>query len=231
MSNNGDHTKMVDDMVYYGQDRSVPRDLYDRSRRLFKFFRFAALSPIVLLIAGALTPPSALVQVAELFNRLVWSNLKPITLERCVPKCHMMAYGLVAIPISWISTILIAIVAIVLGIQNWQAGEEAIRRGSAPYGKTATGDAKRLKASIAFLFIPCVAVIGGALFGFELLLYAVGGFDHLQTAGGRMVPSFLAEFFVTGFIGAAQLLAAGLASFLTILTLALWQNFKRSLKR
>jgi hypothetical protein len=210
-------------MVYYGQDRSAPRDLYDRSRRLFKFFRFAALSPIVLLIAGTLTPPSALVQVAELFNRLFWSDLKPITLEGCAPKCHIMAYGLVAVPISWISTILMAIVAIVLGIQNWQAGEEAIRRGGAPYGRMSTGDVKPLKASIAFFVIPGCALLASALFGLEFLLYTVGGFDHLRTAGGRMVPGFMAEVFVTGFIGAAQLLAAALASFLTILGLTLWK--------
>jgi hypothetical protein len=230
MSNNRDHTKTVDDMVYYGQDRSVPRELYGRSRRLFQFFWFAALSPIVLLIAGALTPRSALVQIAELFNRLFWSHLKLVTLEACVPKCHMMAYGLVAIPVSWLSTILLAIVAVILGIQNWRTGEEAIRRGGTPYGRSATGDAKQMKASIAFLFIPCCAVIGGALFGLVIFLYALAGFDHLRTAGGRIVPVFVAEVFVTVLIGAAQLLVVGLASFLTIMTITLWQSLKGSLR-
>jgi hypothetical protein len=36
MFSTGSQMKIVDDMVYYGQDRSVPRDLYDRSSRLLK---------------------------------------------------------------------------------------------------------------------------------------------------------------------------------------------------
>jgi hypothetical protein len=213
--------KMPDDMVFLSLGRSMPRDLYLHQRRLINLFWIAALSPLALLIAGALTPDTALIHGAELFNSLFWVHFKQVSIEGCVGKCHMMAYGLVGIPISWLATVVAAIWAIPLAAQNWHAQHEAFRRGAAPYGRARNGKINP-PAGFGMSVGVCgvsATVAGAVLFGLLLLLYLFGGSDR-TVSRGRDIPPAVISFLVTVIMGLTQFLAVALMSFLTIIALS-----------
>lgn len=219
--------KMPDDIVLLSLGRTMPRELYLRQKRLINLFWIATFSPLALLIAGALTPDAVLIRGAKLFNSLFWAHFKQVSIEGCSAKCHMMAYGLIGVPISWLATVVVAIWAIPLAAQNWHAQHEAFRRGAAPYGRARNG---KINPPAGFgmsvgVYGVSATVAGAVLFGLLVLLYLLGGSDH-TVSRGRDIPPAVFSFWVTVIMGLTQFLAVALMSFLTIIAL----NFKKLLR-
>lgn len=212
--------QMPGDLVLLSYGRSFPRELYIRWKRIFSLFWIAAFSPLALLIAGALTPDTVLIRAAKLFDSLFWAHFKQVSIEGCAEKCHMMAYGLVSTPVSWLATIVVALWAIPLTVQNQQARQEAFRRGAAPFGRAADGKVNPPPGlGITFGFgIVCVVVSGAVLFGMLLILYSFGGSDHTVSRGRQISPAAM-SFLATLVMGVAQFLAAALMFFLTVVAL------------
>ena len=214
--------KMSDDMVFFGQGGSMPRDLYLRGRRLVKLYWIAALSPLVLLIAGALTPDAGLISGAKLLNGLFWAHFKQVSIGDCAGKCHMVAYSLVGIPISWLTTVVVAIWAIPLALQNWQAGQEAFRLGAAPCGRAANGEIRQ-PPGLGWGIVGTI-VFGASLFGVSLVLYLLGGSDRTVSRGREISPTLI-SIWITIFMGFAQFFAVALMGCATVATL----SFKKRL--
>jgi hypothetical protein len=186
-----DETKVPEDMVFFGKGFSAPHDLYVRGRRLYRLFWIAALSPLALLIVYGLTPKAAVMAVAELFNVLFWAHFKQISLQDCAATCQMMAYTVVAIPLSWFATVLVALWAVPLTIQNWKAGREAFRRGAAPYGRLANGGTRQPP-------------------GYKIsVVVGIPGSDRTITRG-REIPTVLIDIWITLIMGLTQFFAAAL---------------------
>lgn len=133
-----------DDLVHYGKQQSMPRDAYRRSRRMMKLLLVAALSPLALLLFYTVTPTAALVLLAEPFNDFFWPHVKQVPLEGCGSKCPLVAYSMIAIPLSWLAAIVFAILGVPLAVQHRSAQVEALRRGAAPHGRLPDGKAKPL---------------------------------------------------------------------------------------
>ncbi|MDP1646239.1 MAG: hypothetical protein Q8K93_25555 [Reyranella sp.] len=206
---------MKDDDVRFGQGGSLPRDLYLRGRGLFKLFWFAALSPLILLFAW-LMPEALLLDIARASNDLFWAHLKRIQIEACAPQCRLMAYGMIGIPLSWLATSVIAFWAIPMTVRNWQAGEDGLRVGAVPYGRTAKGEIKQPPSLL--LGITYVVFTGTLLVGGIWLLYLLAG--STQTISrGREIPSVVIGFWTTGLMGLTQLVAAAFVMAVTFCVL------------
>lgn len=215
-----------DGMVYFGRGGYTPIDLHRRGSRIRKFYRVAAYSPAIVLLLGMAMPTSVLLPMAQFFIGAVWRHLKTVSVDGCASSCHAVAYGLVGIPVSWLMLLIAVAIAIPLSAQNWAAGQEALRRGAAPYGATAMGQ-PRPAPSLVLAF--CLGGLGSvalcaALAGVLWILFALAGVSHIATAGGRAIPTALISVIATMFMGIAQFLAVVIASGLTFLTLRLKQS-------
>ncbi len=216
------------ELIRFGKDRSMPRALYLRSRRLFTLFRLAGFSPAVLLISGVLMPGWALVVAAGWFDDLFWSHIKQVSIAACTSQCWMMGYGLVAIPLSWLMTVFVAVAAIPLSAQNWNATNDAFRQGAAPFGRMANGQAKPPPSpGLGALVGLAMAVLSGALLlAGVYLLYHVAGIDRVIRSG-REVPGTVGAIWITVIMGITQFLGATLAGVLTVAGL----NLRRLVSR
>jgi len=206
MSNNDYAAEKLktEDMVYYGSGAYMPRDLYIHTKRPLTLALTAMALIFSLFILSELTPTSILVGTAELFNQLFWRYFKQTSFEGCTAKCHMIAYGLVAIPISWGSSIIVALWTIPLAVRDWQARREALRHGAAPQGKTASGKIRPIPSFVFSVLLGAIMFI--ALFVTEFLLYLLAGADT-NIRGGRVLPPLMIDFQTTFLMSATQFLA------------------------
>jgi hypothetical protein len=204
----------TEDIVYFGKGYSAPRQLYRRGIRLYQLLAICALSPFVLLIAYALTPASALMVVADVFNDLFWTHLKYVSLENCGAKCQMMAFVLIAAPLFWISNIVVAVCAVPIVVQHWHAGREAFRLGTAPYGKNENGKIRPPPGPKASIIVGVAGVVflGGLIFGGYWLLYLLAGSDR-TVSRGREIPPTMIVLWATVIMSVVQFLVAALMLF------------------
>lgn len=202
----------------------MPRGLYRQSRRLIKLFWVAALSPLALLAFYAFTPTAALMALAEPINNFFWTHIKPVSVENCGAKCSLVAFSLIAIPLSWGASVVLAVVAIPLTVQYRSAQLEALRRGLAPLGKMPDGAVKPLpKSETAAL----VGIVSMALFSAMLLavvygLYNFGGSDrttHPRTGQGYSLGHV--SVLIAILMSVAQFGSTMLMSIVTIVALSL----------
>ncbi|CAN5922930.1 hypothetical protein BH11PSE3_BH11PSE3_06950 [soil metagenome] len=207
-----------DEMVFFGQGRSMPRDLYRRARQLFKLFWIAGLSPFVMFVALAIIPSSFLMVPAKLLNELFWVHIRPATLEHCSGKCHMMAYSLIGVPLSWLAAIVFAIWAVRLALQNWDAGQEAIRRGAAPFGRTPSGQVKQPPGLV--MTVLATAFLGALLLGGLWVLYLLAGSDRTISRDRENWPPMI-SLSTTVIMGITQFLAVATMMTLTNVVLHL----------
>lgn len=196
----------------------MPRHLFGRARKLRNLCLAAAFSSFVLLVALTLMPTASLMKIAEWFSAHFWINLKHISFEGCAEKCHMMAFSTVAIPISWATSIVVALCAVPMARASWQACWEALNLGFSPFGIAEDGR-KKQPPSLG-LIIGGVVVLGGALYGVELLLFALAG-SLSTTSRAREIPTMLISVWTSVLMATMQFLVGGVMSGLVLITLHL----------
>jgi len=214
-----------DDLVHYGKQQSMPRDEYRRSRRMVKLWLVAALSPFILLSFYTVTPTAALVFLAEPFNDFFWPQVKQVSLEGCGSKCALVAYSMIAIPLSWLAAIVFAILAVPLTVQLRSAQVEALRRGAAPHGRLPDGKAKPLPTAGISIFVAGAGVVfvGAVLIALLYTLYQFGGSGRTVGGWNRELSLWHVNFLMAIAMGIAQFSATFLMSLATFLVL----NVKR----
>jgi hypothetical protein len=136
----------------------------------------------------ACLPTSLLEMLAMPVNDLLWSHFKSISLETCGTKCSLVAFSMIAVPLSWGASILFGLAAIPLTIQFRRAQVEALAHGLAPLGRRSDGTAKppldtgtAVVLGVSVVVVPS-AMILAVVFG----LYNLGGSDrttHPRTGG------------------------------------------------
>lgn len=198
------------DVVLFNKTATMPRDLYDRSRRIFKFFYVSGFSAGIWLLLGTLTPTVVLLRVADVFNRTFWMHFKAISFEDCTYKCHMMAYSTSAIACSAIASVVLLVpVSTILTIQSWGAITEAHRRGYAPFGRDEKNAARPIHGPIMLIIL---GLVGVALFlsilaGVGAVLFELAGSSRNFRNGSESLP-WLVSLYTTVILGVAQLSAA-----------------------
>jgi hypothetical protein len=153
-----------------------------------RLLALAAVLPLLMLMLYACLPTSLLVRLAMPVNVLLWSHFKSISLETCGTNCSLVAFSMIAVPLSWGASILLGLAAIPLTIQFRRAQVEALGLGLAPLGRRSDGTAKPLpNAGAAIVLGVAVAVVLGAmLLSVVFGLYNAGGSDrttHPRTGG------------------------------------------------
>lgn len=195
------------DVVYFNESHSMPRYLYRRSRRIIRLLLGAGLSPLILLMFYMFTPTVTLMALAEPINHFFWAYIKSVSLENCSAKCSLVAFTMIAVPVSWGASIVLGIVAIPLTVQFRNAQVEALRQGFAPIGKMPDGAAKPLRnaTSTARVVIPTMALYAALLIAIVYGLYGFGGSDRtIYPRTGREFSLGLVVVVFTVLMSAAQ---------------------------
>jgi hypothetical protein len=201
--------KMLGDKAKPDKSRSLPPDLRGRARRFVRLLWLAAFSSMPLLLILLLPGPLSM-DVATFVNELFWTHLKTIQIEGCAANCRMRAYTMTAIPISWLASIAFAVLAIPRAMDNWRAGEEALRRNHAPYGLWPNGDPRAYPANsfaASMGFAVGLAVMWAATAFLTWFLFEVAGSDMSAKSTRRMHP-LVVSVYVTVIMGILQFLGA-----------------------
>lgn len=167
-------------IVQFGRGYSAPYGCYVRGRRVYKLFWVAGLSPFLLLPVLALAPADLIVGIGKLSNYLFGTHLREAQLEGCSVQCGTLSFRIALVPLSWILSTVLALIALPLSFQNWQAGREAIRRGTAPYGRFPNGAIRPPPAAGMSIIVGLcgLALLGALVVGGVAFLYLIANTDH-----------------------------------------------------
>ena len=176
------------EVLHLSGGRTMSRDLHRKYKRVVRLFALAAFLPVLMLMFYACLSTSLLVALAMPVNDLLWPHNKSISLEACGAKCSLVAFSMIAVPLSWGASILFGVAAVPLTIQFRRAQVEALACGFAPLGRRPDGTAKPLldagsavawgASSVVVLCVMLLLVVFG--------LYNFGGSDsttHPRTGG------------------------------------------------
>lgn len=166
------------DVLHLSGGRTMSRDLHRKHKRVVRLFALAAFLPLLMLMLYAWLPTSLLVTLAIPVNDLLWSHFKSISLETCGTKCSLVAFSMIAVPLSWGAGILFGLAAIPLTIQLRRAQVEALAHGFAPLGRRSDGTAKPLLHAATALGVATTVVLGAMLLAVVYGLYIAGGSDR-----------------------------------------------------
>lgn len=69
----------------------------------FRVVAFLVLLPSMVWVAAHVVPEQAVVAVGQLADRALWSHLKSTELANCTTACRDLAFGMVALPLTWVA--------------------------------------------------------------------------------------------------------------------------------
>lgn len=203
----------AEDMVLRAKGASMPRNLYIHVRRLLDFYWRVALWPVALLVTAAFVPSAFLWRLATLFDGLIWSQLKPVPIGDCAQNCWLAAFGLVAVPITWLSAVAIGLFTIPLAVRSWQAEWTAYDNGATPRGRRSDGTIRRPPGVALSAFGAVLSAL--VLVGLELLLTTLAGSTQTNLRGRSVHPAMI-SIWLTIVMGITQLLSAVVFAALTM---------------
>lgn len=71
----------------------------------FRFFVFLAVLPLAVWIAAHVMPEHVVVAIGEFTDRALWSNIKSTNFSSCAAACRDLAFGMIALPLTWVAGI------------------------------------------------------------------------------------------------------------------------------
>ena len=70
---------------------------------LFWFLVLLAALPFGVWIVAHIMPEQVVIDVGQFMDRILWSHIKSTDVARCAAACRDLAFGMVALPITWLT--------------------------------------------------------------------------------------------------------------------------------
>jgi hypothetical protein len=129
----------MSDWLDLGRGRTFPRDLYRKRNTLFSIWLAAGAAPFLLLIVFGFVPVPVMLAIADPLNELVCKPFRQVSFEGCGERCWAGAYTLISATLLCASAPVLAALALRSTMVWLSACDEALDRGSAPFGVTSSG--------------------------------------------------------------------------------------------